>query len=91
VTTGLYFTDAEVDELCAGLTQDAAKARFLRRIGLRVDRKPNGRPLAWRPEVQQATGTVQNPASESRGINVVGLDQWAAERGTKGRRSGAKA
>lgn len=75
--TALYFTDAEVDELCDGLEQNAAKVRYLQRLGLKVDRKPNGRPLAWRPSApapqeqnQQATQTA----------NVVGLQVWAANR-----------
>jgi hypothetical protein len=71
-----YFSDAEVDEMCDGLTQDAAKIRFLKRLGLRVDRKPNGRPLAWRP-VEAAAGPVQNHPT---GPNVVGLEQWTSRR-----------
>lgn len=75
-----YFSDAEVDEMCAGLTQDAAKIRYLRRLGLRVDRKPNGRPLAWRPTNAPADG--QNGPQEDASV-VVGLRAWAATR--KGR------
>lgn len=76
-TTPPYFTDAEVDEICAGLTQDAAKIRYLRRIGLRVDRKPNGRPLAWRP-VPTPPG-AQNVPQEDASI-LAGLQSWAATR-----------
>jgi hypothetical protein len=47
-----HFSDAEVDNMCAGLKQNAAKRRYLISLGLRVDRKPNGRPLVWRPGVQ---------------------------------------
>jgi hypothetical protein len=43
-----YLTDAEVDDICAGLKQNAAKVRFLERMGLKVRRKPNGRPLVSR-------------------------------------------
>ena len=32
-----FFTDAEVDEMCAGLQQPAAMIRYLRRLGLKVD------------------------------------------------------
>jgi hypothetical protein len=74
--TAAYFTDAEVDDMCAGLTQDAAKIRFLRRLGLRVDRKPNGRPLAWRP---MPTAPEQNAPGEGSSI-VVELQAWAAAR-----------
>ncbi len=71
-----YFTDAEVDDMCAGLSQDAAKIRYLRRLGLKVDRKPNGRPLAWRPV--EASSTVAQNAPP--GPNVVGLEQWTSRR-----------
>lgn len=43
-------TDAEVDQICAGLVQNAAKVRYLQALGLRVDRRPNGRPLVSRSE-----------------------------------------
>lgn len=46
----LYLTDAEVDDICAGLKQNAAKVRFLQRLGYHVERKPNGRPLVRRPQ-----------------------------------------
>lgn len=82
-----YFTDAEVDDMCDGLTQDAAKIRFLRRLGLRVDRKPNGRPLAWRP-APDAPAQAQNGPQDAAGV-VVGLQAWAA--GRKGRSDGQKA
>ncbi|MES2994164.1 MAG: hypothetical protein V4844_22270 [Pseudomonadota bacterium] len=71
-----FFTDAQVDEMCEGLTQPAAMIRYLRSLGLRVDRKPNGRPLAWRPAVAAATQAQNAPS----GPNVVGLQQWASRR-----------
>ncbi|MVT28541.1 hypothetical protein GO496_08055 [Acidovorax citrulli] len=43
-------SDDEIDRICAGLTQSAAKVRYLRTLGLRVDRRPNGRPLVARAE-----------------------------------------
>jgi hypothetical protein len=73
-----WLTDAEIDEACEGLTQDAARIRHLRRLGLKVDRKPNGKPLAWRPG-QGPGETVQNPPADDDGV-VVGLQQWAAKR-----------
>lgn len=72
-----FFTDTEVDTMCDGLTMNAAKIKYLRRLGLRVDRKPNGRPLAWRPTVP-----VQNEPQGDANV-VVGLQAWAAAR--KGR------
>lgn len=77
-----FYSDAEVDDLCAGLRQPAAMVRYLRGLGLRVDRKPNGRPLVWRaPAGQQPAGAgAEHPAEAARGINVVGLQQWAQRR-----------
>jgi hypothetical protein len=43
-----HLSDSEVDDICAGLKQNAAKVRFLERMGLKVRRKPNGRPLVSR-------------------------------------------
>jgi hypothetical protein len=76
-----YFTDAEVDDMCAGLVQDAAKVRHLRKLGLKVDRKPNGKPLAWRPAAEPA---AQNAASAP---NIVGLKAWAQQRGQRGQKT----
>lgn len=70
--------------MCDGLVQDAAKIRHLRRLGLVVHKKPNGKPLAWRPQVQLQT-TQNGPA---QGMNVVGLEAWAA--GRKERTSGKR-
>jgi len=49
-------SDEEVDAICCGLTQNAAKVRHLRRLGLRVDRRPNGRPLIARIEWERVYG-----------------------------------
>lgn len=47
-------TDAEIDRICAGYKQDAAKVRYLRSLGLVVARKPNGRPLVSRRHFDEA-------------------------------------
>lgn len=78
-----YFTDAEVDEMTAGLEQNAAKVRHLQRMGLKVDRKPNGRPLAWRP-VQAPQAEAQNQAPLA---GVVGLQEWAKRRQQRGQKA----
>lgn len=57
-----YLTDTEVDELCAGLTQNAAKCRRLRELGYVVHRKPNGRPLIFRRALQPAAA-MEEPRS----------------------------
>jgi len=90
VITSPYLTDSQVDEICAGLTQPAAKIRYLRSLGLRVHRKPNGRPLVWLPEV--LLPDAGHNAQPAGGINVVGLRQWATRRAarTKGSSDGQK-
>lgn len=46
-----YLTDTEIDGICAGLTQSAAKVRYLRDVlRVPVERKPNGRPLVRRAD-----------------------------------------
>lgn len=58
-------TDAEIDNICSGYVQSAAKVRFLRSMGLVVRRKPNGRPLVNRAHYDAAmggNGTVDSSA-----------------------------
>lgn len=48
-----WLTDQEVDDLCEGLTQNAAKIRYMRDVlKLPVAAKPNGRPLVPRQSCQ---------------------------------------
>jgi hypothetical protein len=55
-TTLPFFADAEVARLCDGLEQAAAQIRYLKRLGLKVERKPNGRPLLMRTELERVLG-----------------------------------
>lgn len=60
-------TDAEVDEICAGLIQAAAKVRYLREVlHVPVERKPNGRPLVRRADWERRQQPAQND-SPTRG------------------------
>lgn len=56
-----YLTDPEIDGICEGRTQPAAMVRFIRdELGLPVVRKPNGRPLVWRVDIERrASSTMQ--------------------------------
>ncbi len=47
-----WYTDQEIDDLCAGLATNAAKCRHLRAQGLTVTQKPNGRPLVMRAHAE---------------------------------------
>ncbi len=43
-----FLSDEEVNAICAGRTQNAAKTRYLESLGLKVCTKPNGSPLVGR-------------------------------------------
>jgi len=51
-----FLADDEVAALCEGLEQPAAQLRYLRGLGLHVERKPNGRPLLMRSELERVLG-----------------------------------
>ncbi len=59
-------SDDEVNDICGGLKQDAAKARYLQGLGLSVRRRPNGRPLVAREDWQRVwTQQSEPPRAES--------------------------
>jgi hypothetical protein len=41
-------TDTEIKRICHPLVQSAAQIRYLRSLGVHVERKPGGRPLVSR-------------------------------------------
>ena len=53
-----WLDDATIDDMCAGLSNNAAKIRRLRAMMLTVARKPNGRPLVLRSNVERVFGGV---------------------------------
>lgn len=61
-------TDVEVDSICDGYVQNAAKVRFLRSLGLTVRVKPNGKPLVNRNHYDAVLGcATQNHQAASAG------------------------
>ena len=56
-------TDAEIENICAGYTQNAAMVRYLRKLGLTVRQKPNGRPLVNRAHYDAVMGRAQSDRS----------------------------
>lgn len=61
-------TDAEVDALCDGLQQNAAKVRHLQELGLTVSRKPNGRPLVMRAHAEQVLAGLPLAAAQAASL-----------------------
>lgn len=84
-----FLSDDEIRELCDGLQLPGAQCRYLARLGLLVNRKPNGRPLVARSEFERVLGAgrfgkAQNDASTA-GPNVVGLTQFLKNRKPHGK------
>ena len=60
-------TNTEIDNICQGLTQNAAMVRHLRNMGLHVRQKPNGRPLVNRAHYDTVTaGLKESSMNEPR-------------------------
>lgn len=61
--------DSEIDSICDGLVQNAAKVRYLRSLGLTVRQKPNGKPLVNRAHYDGVMlGTAKKSAQNRRDI-----------------------
>lgn len=48
-----YLTDAEIADICRPRKQGAAQIRYLRSIGIKVERRADGTPLVWRADVER--------------------------------------
>ena len=56
-------TDHEINDICCGYVQNAAKMRYLRAMGLTVRKKPNGRALVNRAHYDAVMGCGATSAS----------------------------
>lgn len=63
----VHLTDTEIDAICDGLRQSAAKVRFLAGLGLHVNFKPNGRPLVVRAHAEQVLAGLKQPPPQTQG------------------------
>ncbi|MCY1507890.1 hypothetical protein D9M68_421800 [compost metagenome] len=62
-----YLSDAEIDEICAPLTQPHAQIRYLRSLGVLVSRKPGGRALVGRAAFDRAmAGSPPEAANDAQ-------------------------
>ena len=50
----IHLTDDEVASICRPLKQPAAQIRYLSRLGVRVQRRPDGTPLVLRSEFEKS-------------------------------------
>jgi hypothetical protein len=65
--TPAHLTDTEIAGICEPLVQPAAQVRFLRRLGLPVERRPNGRPLVSRAAWERRMSGAEQVAAVGRG------------------------
>lgn len=69
-----FLSDSEVAEMCSPLRQPGAQKRYLKKLGLRFETKPNGRPLVSRVRVHGlldgSVGTVAEPGSRAPNSDV---------------------
>jgi hypothetical protein len=66
-------SDAEIDDICSGLKQNAAKVRHLVGLGLTVYRKPNGRPLVNRAHYEAVRGSSRPTQGATRSGPIWGV------------------
>lgn len=64
-----YLTDAEIDEICRPRRQGAAQIRYLRSLGIKVHRRPDGTPLVWRRDVERTPAPTPEPAGATVGAS----------------------
>ncbi len=81
-----FLTDDELAQICEPLKMPAAQIRYLKSLGLIVNRKPNGKPLVARGEfervlVGRAPETALN-AVAAQG-DIAALQQLFAKRRVK--------
>lgn len=58
-----FLTDEELYEICRPRRQGAAQIRFLRSIGIKVQRRGDGTPLVWRHHVERPQPPADAPAT----------------------------
>lgn len=77
-----HLTEEELADICKPLTIGAAQVRYLTRLGLHVQRKPNGRPLVLRShfETVLSAGAPTRQASGTSGPNWTAANNQARPR-----------
>jgi hypothetical protein len=78
-----FLSDEEIAGICEGVTLPGWQCKHLARLGLLVNRKPNGRPLVARSEFERVLGAgrfgqAQNDATTAP--NVRGMQEYLAKR-----------
>lgn len=61
----VHLSDTEIADITKPLTQGAARIRYLRRLGIKVEPKPNGQPLVWRSDFEAARRRAGEAANDT--------------------------
>lgn len=85
-----FLRDWEINEICEPLEQASAQIRYLRSLGMVVNRKPGGRPLVAREEFRRVMVSRNGNAADD-GIAAQPNREALLQLFSKGRKSGATA
>lgn len=79
-----FLTDAEIAGICDGVKMPSAQRRHLKRLGLHVEEKPNGRPLVARSEFERVLGAARLTAARQAPTGDVEAlrARWREKHGT---------
>ena len=86
-----YLTDTEIAEICEPLVASAAQRRYLAKLGMLVQAKPNGRPLVARSEFERVLGAGRFAQPAQNGPSRGQPNQAALLQLLQGGKNGAKA
>lgn len=84
-----FLTDAEIADICEGLSVPAYQVKYLQRLGLIVNRKPNGKPLVARGEFERVL-VGRQPEQAQNGQPGAQPNRGALIQLFEGRRRGKK-
>lgn len=86
-----FLTDEEIKGICEPLIAPTAQCRYLRRLGLLVNEKPNGKPLVARSEFERVLGAARfglsDPAAQPVGPDREAMLEYLGSRKPRARRS----
>jgi hypothetical protein len=90
LTAPPFLSDEEIAGLCDGLRAPSAQLRYLARMGLLVQRKPNGKPLLMRSELERVLG-ADRFGQQAQNQPAAGPDRAALMKVIQGGKRGAQA
>jgi hypothetical protein len=68
-----YLTDEEIFEICRPRRQGAAQIRYLKSIGVKLERRADGTPLVWRRDVERPA----EPAATAGIVPAANQPKWS--------------